>query len=263
MDFLQYQRRINLKSLEFIIASILAMTFVLLKGYRLLVISNILLMIALIISLVIVILNSLFSFASWKEIALDVYYKAVDLLATLMIILTAIVFLTTYLVNTAIVSGESMSPTVEDSEKVVIFPSKQVKRFDIVVLEVDEDNIEASGNYLQNGELLVKRLIGLPGDHLKWEYGFLYINDEVVDEDYFENNGLRKYNLNLDAIFPYHDYEITLGANEYFVLGDNRLSSLDSSHLYGVERTTGTFKKTQIKGVVLYALNGLMLKEIR
>ena len=75
-----------------------------------------------------------------------------------MIVLAMIVFLTTFLVNTAIVNGDSMSPTVEDDEKILIFPSKSVKRFDIVVLEVDEDNIRASGGYLENNELLIKRL---------------------------------------------------------------------------------------------------------
>ena len=98
---------------------------------------------------------------------------------------------------------------------------------------------------------------------MKWEHGFLYVNDEVVDDEYLENHGFRKYNLNLDLIFPQHDYEVTLGDDEYFVLGDNRLSSLDSSNIYGVERTSGNFKKTQIKGVVLYIVDGLKIKEIR
>jgi len=263
MDHLEYRKRIDLKSLQFIIASILVMAFVLFKGYRLLVISDVLIIVALAISVVIVLLNCIFYFSLWKEFALDIYYKVVDLLATFMIVLAMIVFLTTFLVNTAIVNGDSMSPTVEDDEKILIFPSKSVKRFDIVVLEVDEDNIRASGGYLENNELLIKRLIGLPGDHLKWEHGFLYVNDEVVDDEYLENHGFRKYNLNLDLIFPQHDYEVTLGDDEYFVLGDNRLSSLDSSNIYGVERTSGNFKKTQIKGVVLYIVDGLKIKEIR
>ena len=263
MDHLEYRKRIDLKSLQFIIASILVMAFVLFKGYRLLVISDVLIIVALAISVVIVLLNCIFYFSLWKEFALDIYYKVVDLLATFMIVLAMIVFLTTFLVNTAIVNGDSMSPTVKDDEKILIFPSKSVKRFDIVVLEVDEDNIRASGGYLENNELLIKRLIGLPGDHLKWAHGFLYVNDEVVDDEYLENHGFRKYNLNLDMVFPQHDYEVTLGDDEYFVLGDNRLSSLDSSNIYGVERTSGNFKKTQIKGVVLYIVDGFKIKEIR
>lgn len=263
MDHLEYRKRIDLKSLQFIIASILVMAFVLFKGYRLLVISDVLIIVALAISVIIVLLNCIFYFSLWKEFALDIYYKVVDLLATFMIVLAMIVFLTTFLVNTAIVNGDSMSPTIEDDEKILIFPSKSVKRFDIVVLEVDEDNIRASGGYLENNELLIKRLIGLPGDYLKWEHGFLYVNDEVVDDEYLENHGFRKYNLNLDMVFPQHDYEVTLGDDEYFVLGDNRLSSLDSSNIYGGERTSGNFKKTQIKGVVLYIVEGLKIKEIR
>ena len=184
MDHLEYRKRIDLKSLQFIIASILVMAFVLFKGYRLLVISDVLIIVALAISVVVVLLNCIFYFSLWKEFALDIYYKVVDLLATFMIVLAMIVFLTTFLANTAIVNGDSMSPTVEDDEKILIFPSKSVKRFDIVVLEVDEDNIRASGGYLENNELLIKRLIGLPGDHLKWEHGFLYVNDEVVDDEY-------------------------------------------------------------------------------
>lgn len=58
MDHLEYRKRIDLKSLQFIIASILVMAFVLFKGYRLLVISDVLIIVALAISVVIVLLNS-------------------------------------------------------------------------------------------------------------------------------------------------------------------------------------------------------------
>jgi len=110
------------------------------------------------------------------------------------------------------VVGQSMEPTYHDSD--ILIGSKlsyitgDPERFDVAV-------IDASKNYK-----LIKRVIGLPGETVRIdENGFIYINGELLDESYgkeeIENAG--------NAL-----YGITLGTDEYFVLGDNRNNSTDS-----------------------------------
>ena len=89
-----------------------------------------------------------------------------------------------------------------------------VKRFDIVV--VDEGD-----------ELIIKRVIGLPGDTVEYKNNKLYINGKKVNDKY--------------ASEKTEDFSVLVPKNEYFVLGDNRTNSLDS-------RAFGTFSSKKIKG---------------
>jgi signal peptidase I len=73
----------------------------------------------------------------------------------------------------------------------------------------------------------VKRIIGLPGDHLLIEGGKLYINDVLLDEPYLPENM---------RTFPRSRYSNVVPEDSYFVLGDNRLGSSDSRNWGMLER---------------------------
>ena len=85
-------------------------------------------------------------------------------------------------------------------------------RFDIVVFPVVRDGKE---------EYYIKRVIGLPGETVQIIDGYVYINGEKLDENY----GAEVMNDAGRAAEP-----ITLGDDEYFVLGDNRNRSDDSRY---------------------------------
>lgn len=131
----------------------------------------------------------------------------------------------TYLIITFVgqrteVKGSSMYPTLEDGDNLIVdkisYRFTDPKRFDIIVFPVKslDDGDDSEETYY------IKRIIGLPGETVRIdEDGNIYINGEILEESY-----------GAEVIKdPGRAAEtITLGDDEYFVLGDNRNNSTDS-----------------------------------
>lgn len=123
------------------------------------------------------------------------------------------------------VDGHSMDYTLADDEYMI------VTKYDYLFGEPERGDVVIC-HYPDRGRTnFVKRLVALPGDTVSMLNGTLYVNGEPVDEPYITNRA----NYNMQAV--------SLGKNEYFVLGDNRSSSNDS-HLIG------PISRDQIKGHV-------------
>lgn len=125
------------------------------------------------------------------------------------------------------VSGHSMDPTLHDKQWIVFKRTTNVKRFDVVALR---ERLTDNGNTKQ----IVKRIIGLPGDHVTVVHGKLYVNERLVEEKYLNAKYLKD--------FSKQSFTITVPKDRVFVLGDNRDVSQDS-------RAVGSFKKSSIIGV--------------
>lgn len=134
------------------------------------------------------------------------------------IMLIVIVAAVSYLVVTFVgqrtqVSGESMETTLSDGDHLIVdkisYRFRDPKRYDIVVFPY---------RYEKN-TYYIKRIIGMPGETVQIVDGYVYINGVQLDEHY--GNGL--INDPGQAAQP-----VTLGDDEYFVLGDNRNNSQDS-----------------------------------
>ena len=130
------------------------------------------------------------------------------------IIVLAVTFLfITFVGQRTHVSGESMENTLDDGDQLIVdkitYRFKDPERFDIIVFPF---------HYKEN-TYYIKRIIGLPGETVQIADGLIYIDGEVLQESYgrevIQDPGL--------AAEP-----ITLGEDEYFVLGDNRTQSSDS-----------------------------------
>lgn len=134
----------------------------------------------------------------------------------------------TYLFVPVSVDGESMEPTLQSEDRLLLNKQGHIDRFDIVVFP---DPTEDTSRSSQAPKQFIKRVIGLPGDHVRVESDVLYINDEPIDEPYLEQklNGLEEWDLytqdfSLESITG----QSVVPEEHYFLLGDNRGNSKDS-----------------------------------
>ncbi len=159
-----------------------------------------------------------------KEIKRLDFLKDVLEVAISVVVLTFV--LTTFILIPVQVDGQSMVPTLLDKERgysFIITKNLGVKRFDIGVLNVNDE------------KLLVKRCIGLPGETIEFRDNKLYVNGEFMEQEFLEDDVVT------------NDYEITLGEDEYFFMGDNRSHSRDS-------RYYGPFSLKDIRATKLFVV---------
>jgi len=121
------------------------------------------------------------------------------------------IFLPRYMVD-----GASMEPNFHTSQRVI------VDRFTMVLSGPARGDVIVLDSPANSDELLIKRVVGLPGEQITIRDGRVYVNDEALSEPY------------VLEFCTYRSCEGTwqLGPDEYFVLGDNRMHSLDS-HSFG------------------------------
>ena len=164
--------------------------------------------------------------------------EVIEYIVWLAAVFLAVQFLTRYVGVFSVVDGASMEPTLYDKEYLwvdkVEYQLSEPERFDVIIFPV---------MYGGEEKHYVKRIIALPGEtiHID-EKGIIYINGEVLQEG-FGKEVINHYNR-FRAEQP-----ITLGEDEYFVLGDNRNNSSDS-------RTSivGNVKREDIVGRVAVCL---------
>jgi len=139
-----------------------------------------------------------------------------------------IILVVTILINTFIgqrtrVDGNSMLPQLQNGDNLIVdkisYRFTDPTRFDIIVFPYQ----------YKNNTFYIKRIMGLPGETIQIIDGRFFVNGEQI-EDRFGNAQMNNPGI---AGVP-----ITLGENQYFVLGDNRNNSQDSrdQHVGVLER---------------------------
>ncbi len=156
-----------------------------------------------------------------KEIFSTILYILVVLLGTYLLI--------TFVGQRTSVSGSSMEPTLSNNDQLILdkisYRFSEPQRFDIIVFPFQ---------YAEK-TFYVKRIIGLPGETVQIDLqGNIYINGQILNEEY----GKETINFAGLAVEP-----ITLGDDEYFVMGDNRNNSSDSR-----DPSVGNIRRSNIIG---------------
>ncbi len=119
-------------------------------------------------------------------------------------------FINSFIIINAKIPSGSMENTIMTGDRIIAnrlaYTFSEPERLDIVVFEApDEDGI-----------LFVKRIIGLPGDTIEIKKGDVYINGDLLEEDYLKEDAFGSFG-------PY-----TVPEDHYFMMGDNRNNSDDS-----------------------------------
>ncbi|HGC6852900.1 TPA: signal peptidase I [Streptococcus agalactiae] len=155
------------------------------------------------------------------------------------------------------VDGHSMDPTLADKEQLVVLKQTKINRFDIVVANEEEGGQKKK---------IVKRVIGMPGDVIKYKNDTLTINNKKTEEPYLKeytklfkkDKSQEKYSYNpLFQDLAQSSTAFTTDSNgssefttvvpkgHYYLVGDDRIVSKDS-------RAVGSFKKSTIVGEVKF-----------
>lgn len=159
--------------------------------------------------------------------------EAVEYAESLAVVFVVMLLIFTFIARPATVDGESMMPTLQNGERLLISNLfYEPTAGDIVVLCGEADREE--------GKNLIKRIIATEGQtiDIDFEAGEVYVDGQKLDEPYI----LEPTYLDEGTEFP-----LTVPEGEIFVMGDNRNGSRDSRSL-----TVGTVKEEYIVGRVLF-----------
>lgn len=155
-----------------------------------------------------------------------IFRTLIDWIVYILIIVVLTYVIITYVGQRTRVDGSSMETTLSDGDHLLVdklsYRFKEPERYDIIVFPYKhEKNV-----------YYIKRIIGLPGETVEIQGGYTYINGALLESDVFGAE-----------VMASEDMSVTLGEEEYFVLGDNRNHSSDSR-----EPSVGVISRKDIMG---------------
>ncbi|MGI6157342.1 MAG: signal peptidase I [Saccharofermentanales bacterium] len=137
---------------------------------------------------------------------------------TLVICLLIAILITQFIIQRNTVIGTSMLPTLESHDEVFVEKVSLVFK-----LPLNRGDIVTASTNLEDPrhDLIIKRIIGMPGEHVEIRHGQVYVDGQPLDEPYLAEG-------TLTAIHQLQYASVRLNDNEYFLMGDNRMNSRDS-----------------------------------
>ena len=134
------------------------------------------------------------------------------------VVALVIVLILTSIIKPTIVKESSMEPTLFENHYLIVnklaYKTGEPERGDIIVFESELETEDG------DKKLLIKRIVGLPGETVSIADGEVYIDGQILEEDYLK-----------DGITPGEITECQVPEGQLFVMGDNRVVSIDSREL--------------------------------
>lgn len=170
-----------------------------------------------------------------REIIYRPHEVVIKTIVDVIVIICLAFLMVTFFFDNTTITGHSMNATLNHSDVMLVnkavYKFRNPDRYDIIIFKPNIGNV--SDNY-------IKRVIGLPGETVQIIDGKVHIDGKVLSDDVID---MEIYNAG-NAAEP-----ITLGYNEYFVLGDNRNNSDDSRF-----SNVGLVKSDSIIGVPWFVI---------
>lgn len=137
----------------------------------------------------------------------QVYKRTIKIVLIVVLTVSLLLNLFTFIMPVVKYYGNSMSPTLEDGQILIVNRMAQIESGDIIA-------------FYYNNKIIVRRVAATGNNQISIDvFGTVSVNGKELEEPYVENKNLGQSNLS----FPY-----SVPANAYFVLGDNRDVSMDS-----------------------------------
>lgn len=157
-----------------------------------------------------------------------------ETLRTVVLVILTAFLIRSFVMQPFVVQGASMEPTLKSSEYLIVekvaYRFREPARGEIIVFR-------APVNWTEN---YIKRVIALPGETISIKNNQIFINGVVLQENYIKEAKIFTNDSGIGV-------DVTLGQNEYFVIGDNRDHSSDS-------RAWGPLPKQNIVGRALISV---------
>ena len=154
------------------------------------------------------------------------FLSVLEVVEVLIIALVSIYFVYAFIAQPFRVEGSSMEPNFSGGDYLVVdevsYKFRNPERGEVIVLH----------NPTNDTEFFIKRIVGLPGEELIIRDGHVFVDGELIKEEYLPREVSIK-----------GEYYFNLNDGEYFVMGDNRLQSFDS-------RSWGPLGRSDIVGTV-------------
>ena len=151
-----------------------------------------------------------------------------------------------FFVSLSPITGTSMMPNFDDEDAVLFsHMSSEYERYDVIIVHQNSES----------APYLIKRIVGLPGETVSIDNNRMFINDVLLIEEYIDSSVVKTYctNQTIGTYIDDNHCTFIVGANEYFVLGDNRDGGAASNSGTSIDsRYFGPVNTDSIYGKVIF-----------
>lgn len=171
--------------------------------------------------------------------SMDLMMELLDWVKYILFAIVLGLLIVTFVIQRNSVIGHSMDDTLNDNDQLIV---EKVSKWFNGIRTGDIITITTDGLPYHDGDIhIVKRVVGVPGDTVEIRSRSVYRNGQKLTEPYLRNGTVTDP---LNAQYT----RVTLGPDQYYVLGDNRGNSTDS-------RVFGPVDKTLVIGEVLLRIS--------